>query len=410
MTAVSSAPGIHARLRVPSRVPGRVRACALLARAALAPVFAPWLLSRAVLAALTVLAPLVIALPGRHLATVPDAWVGYDGWRYLGIATGGYSRPYLASFFPLWPALVRAGLALTGGALAPAVVALALANLCSLAACVGLVLLAELEGLGIHARRIAIWAFLAYPFAFFAAAPWSEGLSLALLVWCLYALRRRAWGWVAVFAALATLAHATSALLLLPIAWEAWHARPMRPRRLRPVLPVLAALAGAPAALTGYAAFCWLRFGDPLLYPHQQATVFGHRFVGPWTTAAIVVQDFGRLPGPLATSLPRLMLDVAPVALALAALALAWRGLPGAYRLWCVALLVPILCTPTVVSLFPDALVSSGRYLLAAVPLFLATGRGAALAPRWLSHVLLFACALAQVAVAAVSLAGGWIV
>ncbi|MDE3228308.1 MAG: hypothetical protein KGO05_00375, partial [Chloroflexota bacterium] len=129
-------------------------------------------------------------------------WVHWDASWYLLISMRGYDifTASTTTWFPMYPLQIHL-LTLVFGqdALLPA--ALLLSNLATLAAFIGLGLLAAHEEQGkassasAPARLIKVTA--AYPFAFFLFGPFTEGFFLACVVFSVFCARRGHWRWAA---------------------------------------------------------------------------------------------------------------------------------------------------------------------------------------------------------------------
>jgi Gpi18-like mannosyltransferase len=143
---------------------------------------------------------------------------------------------------------------------------------------VGVSLVAALAGLFFVYRRAeeiydekaaqaATLAMAFFPTAFFFNAFYTEALFLALsagTVWA--ALVRRNLLLAGVLGGLAAATRNPGVLLLIPLGYE-W----LRGRE-EFGLRVLACLGLVPAGLVAYVAFLWVRFGEPLIFVHEQTT------------------------------------------------------------------------------------------------------------------------------------------
>lgn len=148
-------------------------------------------------------------------------WGLFDGIWYSLIARYGYHILPEASFFPLYPLLMRLTAPLAGGHVTLA--GILLANGCSLAAFVLLGRLVEREFGAPIARRTLLYYAL-FPSGLFFMTAYTEGLFLLLSVGAFLAMRQRRWLLCGALIALATLTRAQGALLLAPVAIEAWEA------------------------------------------------------------------------------------------------------------------------------------------------------------------------------------------
>ncbi|HEY7984940.1 MAG TPA: hypothetical protein VID73_12270 [Ktedonobacterales bacterium] len=362
----------------------------------------------------------------RRVFTFPqlvDAWNQWDAAIfYLPIATHGYTTPTSASFFPLYPMLVSV-VARVIGAPNVVVAGLVISNLAALAACVALALLAARDGALAGRPQAAVRALLVSPFAFFLAAPYNTALLLALVLWCWLWARRGQWYFAAGAAFLAALTHVTGVALILPLIYEYgaqrdwWHARRWLERDVRPALAWLRATVrfavvalAAPAGLALYSFACWLRFGDALQWLHAQQRDFNHASLPPWQALGDIWGALDAAPNGTYLQL-RQLIDVVPLLLVLALLVvgIAQRAWPASYAIFVAALLYLCIASPVVGTYFPDLVPGSGRYLLAAFPIYLLLGRWMARSHQAELAIVLLG-ALTQAALLAAYLNGVWIV
>ena len=358
-----------------------------------------WLATRVVFAVLTYFA--VLLPPGPPPAppatgVAPDllfgSWNRLDVQWYIAIAQRGYWAVQPTAFFPLYPILLRVAAFLCFGHYLLA--GMIVSNLGALAACIGLGLLAAADGKPEDAVR-AIRFELAYPLAFFTVAAYADSLLLAFITFAFFFARTGRWRWAAAMAFLAGLTRPTALTLVLPLLWEYgrqhewWHRSPPRawlarlrsgiPAALEPVIVVGA----VPVALAAYAAYCWLRFGDPLAFAHAQR-YWGRVTVAPWTALGLAAHALTAHPL-LSNDTARTLVDLAPAALFLTLTLIAARRMPAAYTLYMLGVLYVALGTPRPSFTFPFA--ATGRYLLPAIPMFLLLARWSGRRP-WLDLLL----------------------
>lgn len=306
------------------------------------------------------------------------AWLRWDAHWYLRIAQHGYSGPEATAFFPLYPLLIHA-LTLVVGMNHALAAAMVIANLGALGAFIGIALLAAHE-LGVRAAFPTLRLVLAYPFAFFLFAPYTEGMFIAFVAASLYCARRGSWRWAALWAFLAALTRPTGLALLLPLVWEYgwqhdwWRVLRMRTKNWRAqVAPralgsIALALGAVPAAISVYALYCWRRFRNPLMFLQAEKVFWGHTLMPPWQAYAMALVNFFWTPE-WTDKQALLLLTLVPVtALGLLTL-VAIRRTPVALSLYSLSVLYLCLTSPIVGA--PDILTSDGRYVLTAVPLFL---------------------------------------
>ena len=426
-----------------------------------------WLASHVALAAFTYVTLTLAAggagvAPGAPLdgANALDRWDSWDGANFYDkIAVHGYpsSDEGMATFFPLYPLLLRGVLFLTGtGPGRTALAGLIVSNAALLVALIGVAQLVCYElGTSRIARVTALHFLLAYPLAFFLTAGGSDGVFLACAVWALYVARRGWWRWAALAALLAGLDRLTALVLVPALAWEygrvhrwglwarrgacalreTWRERrgaSWRPhvaalawprartralaRRAGGVAELLAVLLAAPAGVGAFFALLAHVYGTPGVYFRIETGYFNHHLSWPWQVAAAVWRDWHAVPL-FSYGTGRGLVDSAPL-LAAVALTIAsvcgWGAprLPAMYALYLAGVVwlssaAPIYCAG---GCFPsDSLVSVGRYLTAAFPLVLPLLYWCRRWP-WLAPALMCAGVLLQGAILTWYLLRVWIV
>jgi hypothetical protein len=341
-------------------------------------------------------------------ATFVSAWVRHDSAWYLRIAANGYDIPATLAFFPLYPLLIHLATPLCLGNAALA--AVLVARLAAYPACLGMLALAWQElGPRLSTARLALAMTLAYPLAFFFAAAYTEPLFLALAAFTLLYARRQAWGWAALCGLLAGLSRPSGLLLFLPLAWE-W-ARTARPwvhwRAWRTWREGLLALGAVPAAYLAMSLLSWRAAGSPLAFITVHAG-FDRVRLAPWEVGRLL---FGVLyrssPGSFVQA--RTLSDVGPVlvVLAVVALGLYTRRMPVAFALYTVGLVLLSIASPTPGLI--DPFVSTGRFLTAAIPVFLVLAVWAEHRP-WLAWLLIGGGLWLEAVLCAFFLNGGWLI
>jgi Mannosyltransferase (PIG-V) len=380
------------------------RTQALPWRAVVPQAVAMWVATRVVLILFTYFSILqkagTLGARGNHYAIYDllTSWNHWDGLWYTNIAAKGYWTAQSSAFFPLYPLAIRA-LSIVAGKhwLADSMI---VSNLGTLGAFVALGLLGAVEdGTKTSAWRTILLA-AAYPLAFFLAAPYSEGLFLAFAVGCLVCMRRGSWAWAALWAFLSALTRPLGAVLILPMLWEygrqhewwswaRWRADGWRRTGLNLLrdarLPELALILGAvPLAIGLYALYLWHRFGQPLLFLHVQSTYWHRVNMPPWLTIPAAIHQ--ELTNPALTYWQvRPLLDLGPVLIFLVLTLVCARRLPFAFTLYMLGLIYVATMSPVVHAPgnYPDMLMSAGRFMTAAAPMFLVLGRWTARYP-WL--------------------------
>ncbi len=398
----------------------------------------------------TLLRAAVIQSPRRGpitLANMLNSWRLWDGGFYGRILREGYVRgdPIRAAFWPLYPLLSKPFEALLG-ATRWKVSLLLVSNLATLAALVLVGALAVQEDETLGAARRAMLLLAAAPLALFLIGAYSDSLFLALACAALFTARRGRWRAAFLWTFLAVPARPVGVALVAPLVWE--YARQTRLAHLRggplappaPVSPlstpwatliaapsnrwrhavrrvagVLALGLAAPLGVAVFSLACWRVYGDPLAWAHAER-LFMHVTMAPWGSLTDAWRQFAQLP-PASFEQARVLVDLAPLLLALVltilTAALGWRlrlaRLPVSFLLYLAGLLLICLVSPVVGSQFPEMFVSVGRYLLAAIPLYLVVGRLWQRWP-WLETALLGGGFALQALLVACVLTGGWLV
>ena len=318
-------------------------------------------------------------------------WQRFDTNWYLSIATQGYAFAQQVAFFPLYPALIRLFSALTGGNML--ISALIVGNLGTLAALIALGALTAWETRDGETPASAMLLMLAFPFAFFFATAYTEGMFLTFAIFCLFFARREQWGWAALFALLAGATRPTGLVLIPPLTWEwlrqngltdldFWRAR-LAQRDVAAVRLViqrawtalrtrwvgLLSLVAVPAFYLAFATFVGIRFKHPSLVLRVHRDYWGIDSAPIWQTAYRQIAHIFRAPfaSPAQTNM---VLDTITFLIVATCVVLVWRSTPGLYNIYMLALLYLSISQPAIVAL--QVLPSIGRFLLPAAPLFLA--------------------------------------
>jgi len=292
-------------------------------------------------------------------------WAHWDGYWYLSIAHLGYAGRRLATaFFPLYPLMIAA---LGGSVLSAVAIALAFFG----AGLWVLYRLAEQE-VGATGAWFAVVALAFFPTAFYFNAVYPESLMLFLSMLSLYWAKNGKWGLAAAAAGLMSATSIDGFILALPLALYLWRQRaPWRQ---------YAWIALTPAGLLVYMARLWQVFGNPLMFQSVQ-TNWGRHFDWPWSTLWSAVKNAWLNLGNV-VSLSHLFATGQPTdqvsnvwnliffAAAVWLVVLAYRRLDRPIWLYCVAVLaVPFLDPSSGVPFM-----SMPRFLLDVAPLFIGLG------------------------------------
>lgn len=307
---------------------------------------------------------------GAHVWDVLGTW---DGWWYQQIALHGYHPALVpvpgasglitlqgnsAAFFPLYPALMRLAMEVTG--LGPFGAGLLVSVVASFTAALGIHAVAARFG-GRRAGLAAAGLWAVWPGSGVEWAVYSDSLYVALAAWALYAVLTRRWLTAGVLTFAAGLNRPTAVALIAALALAGLLA--LR-RREDGVARPLTAILVAPLGLLGYLGWVGLRTGRADGYFRLQSQAWGHEFdYGRQTLdvlTSVAVGHFGYL-----FALPFAdVIGVGVVLLDLALLPLLIRLRPPA------VLVVHTVLTLALVLGSQQYFANVSRYLLPAFPLF----------------------------------------
>ena len=360
----------------------------------------------------TLLRASVIQSPRRGVITLDslvNSWRLWDGGFYGHLVRTGYTRPIDAGFWPLYPLLSKP-LELLLGDDRWQISLLITSNVATLLAFVALGALAvqEDETLGAASRAMRLLA--AAPLALFLIAAYSDSLFLALATAMPLCARRGQWRAAALWAFLAALSRPVGVVLIIPLLWE--YARqaklPMNWRRPNTWLPTFVPLAGAvPASIGLFSLYCFRIYNDPVAWIHAEA-LFNHLAMAPWSAIGYAWQQVWHLQ-PASFQQTRVLVDYLPLVFVAGFTFITIRRIPASFTLYLVGLLLVCVMSPIVGAQFPEAFVSAGRYLLAAVPVYLILARAIRRVP-WLDILLIGGGFAMQALLMAFVLTGGWLV
>ena len=311
-------------------------------------------------------------------------WSHWDGEHYVALAAGGYLQPpeqVSPAFFPLYPLLMRSFAELFGGPVTWGALSVwgPLISLTALPFALFFVYRIAEDGWDTGVARGAVLALAFFPTAFFLNAAYTESLFLALSAGSLWAARvRKDLLLACLLAGLATATRNVGLFLIAPLAYEWFRNRDFYNWRGL-------YLALVPSGLVAYAAYLWLRFGDPLLFYTDQQK-WGREPAGPLATGArawqSAVEGSGRLLDPALWSNPSLagfadhlaqardLYNLIFFVFALTVLLAGLRDLPPDLSLYTFLLVLPAALFGTPQS----PLMAAPRYVLVAFPLFIVLG------------------------------------
>jgi hypothetical protein len=325
---------------------------------------------------------------GPHLSLVFNVFAHWDAGWFIRIAERGYDVEQSASFFPLYPLLVRGvGTVLGSTVIAGVLVSLVAAGLAAIAV---FKIAQHLMGEAIASDSVLFLAL--FPFAFVFTAVYSDALFLALASWSLLAAQRQRAVSASVLGGLAVATRPMGLALLPALLVLLWPKDRSTQSLVRPLALVL-----LPATLGVYALYLGFHFGDAAAFYHSQ-NVFWLRETSPWgplqgawdalRTAYQGAAELGlhlpadnAYPAGFEDSQQRGTWNLLQWLLLVSAAGLTWvvwKRLGAAFGLYSTAVIAVILSTPAAVV----PLVSIPRFLIADFPLFIALAALAAPRPR----------------------------
>ncbi len=331
-----------------------------------------WVLSRALVIGVAVVAGLWLGLPTRGVdPAVPHALAFLGGWDttwYLDIARHGYTHDAgqvgtvftNLAFFPLLPGIMAAFLAV---GINPFIGALVVANLAFLGALAAFGALTAGRQDGTAATR-AVWTLALLPTAVYCSLAYTESIALVCAVAAALAAVRGRYLLAGVVAAVGSLSRPTGILVVVLIGLLALQSSPVLALRLR-----RAAAAAAPSVLAVGAFLGWMAVerGSALLpFEAQRAWDRGQLGVGLVSAAPDELRaGWGHLVnGTGGAAWHATIRDLVVLVVALALLAMLWRAEGGLRSPWVVYSLV-VLAVP----LSSGTLTSLARFSLMAFPL-----------------------------------------
>jgi hypothetical protein len=301
--------------------------------------------------------PLDWRVPTDH--PIVDLFIRWDAHWYLEIVREGYafdpSDQSSVAFFPLYPLLARAVAAILGLAGSELGRAFALLIVSNAALVAGAIVLhrfvRELYGRAAAARAVLL--VLVFPTTLFLSAGYAESLFLALSVASLHEAWHGRWWTAGLFGAGVALTRPFGVLIAIPLAIEWFMANRgrgfLRADAISVALPV--------AGLGAYAAFLGLAFGDPLAFVHVQ-TEWDRDLGVPWATFQ------AQLDGPLTVHAGlSSAVDLAGGLFAVVIAAVGWRYLRPSHAAFLTLVVVAILATGTLLSIW--------RFLGSLFPVFM---------------------------------------
>jgi hypothetical protein len=216
-------------------------------------------------------------LPKYGLPQWLYSWANFDGVHYLTIAEKGYiGTGLIQAFFPVFPGLMAGLNVLVSNTLVAGLVVVHIALVAAVIGWYGWIKSLS----GSQVAWTAVLVLLLWPASFFLGAVYSESVFLALVVFSLWAMKRRQW-WVASLLAMVASATRVVGLGLMVALWIEWgraywpHWRQARwwRQEWRQIVVLFIPVLG----LLAYMAFLVREFHDPVYFLHVQAEFGGGR-------------------------------------------------------------------------------------------------------------------------------------
>ena len=307
-----------------------------------------------------------------HLSTFLDSWHQWDASNYIRIATGGYTfwlengEPTTLVFFPLYAWLIKLGYVIFRNY---DVSAMVISTICYT---IGILYMFGFVA-GEYGKSVAYKAVLylsIFPFGFFFGAMMPESVFLLTSSAFLYYLRKHNWYLVAVFGFLSSLSRMQGVLLLIPagIEWLECY-RPIEKivkknwKEFFSSLPMLLLLCSSLIGTGIYLFINYLVAGDCFKFLQLQETVWNHHYeyVGSAVSRIFdyLFADSVSMSMKVAVWLPEAVIVVLTVVLLLYGV----NKHKPKYTLY--------LTAYTIISFSASYILSGGRYMSVAIPLFI---------------------------------------
>lgn len=315
-------------------------------------------------------------------------WQRFDANWYVAIAEHGYGTiPGDVHFPPFYPLLIRILSWIVPNRFAAGLIVSNLAFVAALA----LLYKTIAPRFGDVVARLGLAYLVMFPTAFFFFSAYTEGVYLALVLSCLFALERHQWllAGFAVFCSILTRLQGIA--LIVPFAYAVWQSR-------RSVNCVASSVGGL-IALSALGVYLLLRFtaGEPTVVPTSEPNLFA-RLAPPWENYFYAVQTLLSGKFLLADAL-----NFVITTLCILVLILGWKQMPLGWNLYALATLVVVMAR--LVDTQP--LNSMSRYALTLFPIVVWTAlwsRGA-----WAQRAVVYLSITLQLYLSAQFFLWGWV-
>ena len=284
-------------------------------------------------------------------------WNRWDAEHYLSIAQTGYGasgeKLYDIAFFPLYPALIRAFIFLTGNEVFSAFLVSGIASI----------------GLGILFYRLveidwddetamsAVWFLFVFPTAYFLHIPYTESLFLALVVGSFLFARRGNWLLAGILGSLACATRINGLILCLALPLEmlvVWRETKRFDKRWL-------WLALIPLGFVAYLLLNYFVTGNWLAFLEVQREHWGKYLDFPWKSIWKQILYVRIQKNPISQMFG--LLELLFIGIGFLSIVVGWRHLRGSYRVWMIANWLLFVST--------SWLLSVPRYTLTMFPMFI---------------------------------------
>lgn len=305
-------------------------------------------------------------------STIIDSWHQWDASNYIRIAEGGYTfwlengEPTTLVFFPLYAWLIKLGYFIFQDY---DISAMVISTICYT---IGILYMFGFVA-GEYGKRVAYKAVLylsIFPFGFFFGAMMPESVFLLTSSAFLYYLRKHNWYLVAIFGILSSLSRMQGVLLLIPagIEWLECY-RPIekiRKKNWKEFFSSLPLLLPIGSTLVGTGIYLWINHlvaGNCFKFLELQETVWNHHYE---YIGSAVSRIFDYLLGDYASPAMKVAVWLPEAVIVVFAVLLLLYGVnkhKPKYTLY--------LAAYTIISFSASYILSGGRYMAVAIPLFI---------------------------------------
>ena len=313
-----------------------------------------------------------------HYGRAVASFAHFDGIHYLRLIKHGYDDTGSQAFFPVYPFIIRT---LTLGVFDPVYVAIIFNALCLLVSLI--VTTSYLTK--VQAKRFLL-LFLTFPASFFLLANYTESFFILLVVLFFLFLQQKKYLLSAIIAGIASGTRLVGVFLSLSLLIEL-----VRNRQIiyRSTFLLLVSVSG----LVSYMYFLFVRFGDPLMFVHVQSMFNNGRSSSDIVLLPQVIYRYLKIfltATPFSLLYLRAVWEFVTFVLSLVALYLYRNKMNLSASIFCLSAFL----LPTLSGTFS----SMPRYLIVAIPLFIAISKNMTNRIFWPTIILQYGILIITVA------------